>query len=348
MLFHKPATRYYCGVDLHSRSMYLCVFDCLMKVILLHKNIGIDPEYFLKLISPWAKNITVVVESTFNWYWLYDYCESEGIHFALAHSLYLKAVNGAKTKNDRIDSEKIARIAAGGTLPLAYTYPREHRSIRDFIRRRNHFVQMRAELLGHIQCLNMQENNPPLGHATKNISMRPTIPGHFMDPGVRLSVEANLEAIQHYDAIISKMEKEIRKIAYDKRQKEMSLLTTVPGIGDITALIIAYEIHDINRFAGRQEFCSYARLIGCEHQSGGKKRRSPGAKIGNPHLKWAFSEAAIHSKLNNDRIRKYADKLETRHKKGVANGILAHKIGRAVYYMLKNGTVFDLDKFLQN
>lgn len=348
MLFHKPATRFYCGVDLHSRSMYICVFDCLMKVILLHKNIGNDPEYFLKLISTWANDITVVVESTFNWYWLYDYCESEGIRFALAHSLYLKAVNGAKTKNDRVDCEKIARIAAGGTLPVAFAYPREHRSIRDFIRRRNHFVQMRAELLGHIQCLNMQENNPPLGHATKNISLRPTIPGHFMDQGVRMSVEANLEAIQHYDAIIAKMEKEIRKIAYDKKQKEMSLLTTVPGIGDITALIIAYEIHDINRFAGRQEFCSYARLIGCEHESGGKKRRSPGAKIGNPHLKWAFSEAAIHSKLNNDRIRKYADKLETRHKKGVANGILAHKIGRAVYYMLKNGTVFDLDKFLQN
>jgi transposase len=347
MRFHKPTTAFYCGVDLHASSLYLCVID-RQGNILLHRKIGTDEEYFLKVLEPWIHDITVVVESTFNWYWLGDLCHAEGIVFVLAHALYLKAIHGAKTKNDRVDSETLARVALGGNLPVAYAYPRDHRAVRDLLRRRNHFVQMRAELLGHIHCLNMQQNNPPLGHAARKKTTRSSVPAYFLDDDVRSTAEADLAVITHFDGVIMEMERRVRNAAKGRRPREMAILSSVPGIGLITALVIAYEIDTIDRFETRQQFASYARLIKPLHESAGKKSRGPGAKIGNPHLRWAFSEAAMHAAYFNEAIGKYLSRLQRRHKKSVAMTILAHKIGRAVFHMLKRGTAFDLEKFLKN
>jgi transposase len=347
MKFMTPVTGFYCGVDLHARSLYICVIDRQGK-ILMHRKIGIDPEYFLLIIQPWGKDITVAVESTFNWYWLADVCASEDIPFALAHALYLKAIHGSKVKNDRIDCEKIARIALGGNLPLAYAYPRQHRAVRDLLRRRTHFVRERAELMGHIQCLNMQENNLPLGASLKVKAGRATAPDNFIQEDVRFAAEANLAMIAHYDSVIPIMEKRILERASSAHQRELAILDTFPGIGEVTALTIIYEMDSVERFESRQDFCSYARLVKPLHESGGHKSPGHGAKIGNPHLKWAFSEAAVHAAQHNESIRALYEKLVRRHSKGRAKSILAHKIGRAVFHMLKNGTAFDEKKFLSN
>jgi transposase len=123
----------------------------------------------------------------------------------------------------------------------------------------------------------------------------------------------------------------------------------VPGIGKVLALTILYEIHDITRFDRVQEFASYARLIKCTKESGGKKLGTGGAKMGNVHLKWAFSEAAVtflRHNSHNSAGQKMLARLEKKHGKGKALSILAHKIGRAVYYMLSRGTVFSMEKFL--
>jgi transposase len=142
--------------------MYMCVLDRQGKK-LLHCNLKCDRKRFLKLIAPYRKSLTVAVECVSNWYWLADLCEDEKVEFALGHAQYMKAVHGGKAKNDRIDSEKIARLLQGGLLPMAYVYPRKQRSLRDLLRRRTRFVRQRAELASHIQCLNQQENLPELG-----------------------------------------------------------------------------------------------------------------------------------------------------------------------------------------
>jgi transposase len=347
MRFHLPRTQFYCGTDLHATSMYLCVVDRAGKK-LLHRKMRNDEDYFLKVVQPWAHDLTEAVETTFNWYWLADLCHSEGIVFVLGHALYLRAIHDAKTKNDRVDSETIARVTLGGNLPLAYAYPREHRAIRDLLRRRTHFVRERAELMGHLHCLNIQQNNPPLGTATKSKTRRASIPNNFLDDDVRFTAETDLAMIEHYDKVIKAMELRLARAARGKRPREMGILSTVPGIGVITALVIAYETDDIERFETRQRFASYARLIRPVHQSAGKKLKGRGGKIGNPHLKWAFSEAAVHAAHHNESIMKYLRRLESRHGKGRSKSILAHKIGRAVYYMLRRGTVFDEANFLRD
>ena len=123
-------------------------------------------------------------------------------------------------------------------------------------------------------------------------------------------------------------------------------LRSVPGIGKVLALTILYEIHDITRFERVQEFASYARLVKCTHQSAGKKLGTGGAKMGNVHLKWAFSEAAVLFLRHNAAGQKWLRRTAKQHGKGKALSILAHKIGRAVFYMLSRGTVFSMNKFL--
>ncbi len=160
-------------------------------------------------------------------------------------------------------------------------------------------------------------------------------------------MEADLEVISVYDTTITDLERTILKLAQYHDPVSYALLQSVYGIGRIGALTILYEIEDIRRFPTVQDFASYARLVKCEKQSAGKKYGTSGSKIGNAHLKWAFSEAAVLFLRGNDPAKKHYERLVRKHGKGKALSILAHKLGRAVYFILKNKEVFDQKKFLR-
>jgi transposase len=172
MRFYTKQHLYYCGVDLHARSMYICIIDNQGNTV-LHKNIQADPQRFLKLIAPYREGIVVAVECMFTWYWLADLCAEHNIPFVLGHALYMKAIHGGKAKNDRIDSHKIATLLRGGMIPIAYVYPRHMRSTRDLLRRRMHLMRKRAQLLAHIQNTNSQYNLPEFGKKKDRLQSQP-------------------------------------------------------------------------------------------------------------------------------------------------------------------------------
>ncbi len=140
MRFYTRQHRFYCGVDLHARSMYVCILDA-ERSVLVSKNIAAAPEPFLELIGPYREDLAVAAECMFTWYWLADLCERERIVFVLGHALYTRAIHGGKAKNDRIDAHKIAALLRGGMMPQAYVYPREMRATRDLMRRRNYLMR---------------------------------------------------------------------------------------------------------------------------------------------------------------------------------------------------------------
>ncbi len=168
----------------------------------------------------------------------------------------------------------------------------------------------------------------------------------FADPSVRKSIDVDLALLDQYDALIVDLELTIVREAKRHDADAFHRLRSVPGIGKVLALTILYEIHDVTRFDRVQEFTSYARLVKCVHQSAGKKLGTGGAKMGNVHLKWAFSEAAVLFRRHTKDGTKIVAGLNKKHGKGKALSILAHKIGRAVFYMLSRGTVFSMEKFL--
>jgi transposase len=109
---------------------------------------------------------------------------------------------------------------------------------------------------------------------------------------------------------------------------------------------LMYEIHDVSRFPTVQDLTSYCRLVKPSKTSAGKRYGTSGKKIGNAHLKWAFSEAAQLFLRGNEAGQKYFHRLESKYGKGKALSVLAHKLGRAVYHMLKSNQAFDMSEFL--
>jgi transposase len=326
--------------------MYVCIVSQDGE-LLLHRNMKAAPEPFLKAVAPYRAGLVVAVECIFTWYWLADLCAEQGIPFVLGHALYMKAIHGGKAKNDKIDSQKIAALLRGGMLPQAYVYPAEMRATRDLLRRRTHLMRKRAELLGHGQNTNSQYNLPEIGKKIAYKANRAGVAERFEDVAVHKTIEVDLALITYYDQLLNDLELFILRTAKQHDAHTLYLLQTVPGIGKILSLVLLYEIHDINRFPRVQDFASYCRLVKCAKESGGKRVGTAGNKIGNAHLKWAFSEAATLFLRGNEPGQKLLARLEKKHDKGKALSILAHKLARAVYCMLKRRTTFDLEHFLR-
>lgn len=345
MLFYTKQHQYYCGIDLHEKTMYICIVDQSGK-IRFHRNLETSREEFLAAIAPYREDICVGIESTYAWYWLADLCSDEGIIFILGHALYLKAIHGGKTKNDKIDSKKIAFILRGGNFPVAYVYPRKMRSTRDLLRRRMYLMRTRAAILVHIQNTNSQYNLGPFPKKLSYRSNRSGVADRFKDQSVRKTVEVDLHLLDFYDEVLRGVELYITKAARVDDPTSLHLLQTVPGVGDILSLVLLYEIEDIRRFKRVQEFLSYCRLVKCARESGGKRYPSKNNKIGNVHLKWAFSEAAVLFLKGNERGQKRHNRRVSKHGKAKALSILASDLGRAVYFMLRRKEPFDLNKFL--
>jgi transposase len=259
----------------------------------------------------------------------------------------MKAIHGAKTKNDKIDSHKIAVLLRGGMIPMAYVYPAEMRSTRDLLRRRMHFMYKRSELLSHIQNTRSQYNLPEFNGCISRKRNRAGISDHFKDLSVRKSIELNLALLKQYDSLLNDVELFLVRHTKEHRPNELYLLRTIPGVGKILSLVMLYEIQDISRFERVQNFSSYARLIKPQKESAGKVKGSGNRKMGNAYLKWAFSEATLLLIREKQEIKDYHLTLKNKHGKARALAIISHKLGRAVYYMLKNKKAFDMRHFLQ-
>jgi transposase len=336
---------YYCGIDLHARSLYVCIIDQKGNT-LVHKEISASPEKLQHLIAPYIGNIVVGVECMHCWYWVSDFCEDTGVDFILGHALYMKAIHGGKAKNDRIDSFKIANLMRGGNFPLAYVYPKEMRATRDLLRRRMKLIRHGADLKAHVANTTSQYNLPPNKVNLKNIGAREQLRSTFPDAVVQRNVNLDMAVLDCYAKELSKLEWYLEKQARQHNPVHFQLLRSVYGIGRILALTIIYEIGDIRRFDSVQKFASYARLVKCKAESAGKSYGTQGNKIGNAHLKWAFSEAAVLYLRGNKKAQRYLQKLQKRMSKAKALSVLAHKIGRCVYFMLKNEKVFDESRFI--
>jgi len=283
----------------------------------------------------------------FGWYWLADACQAAGIHFVLAHALYLKAIHGGKNKNDRVDSEKITHLLRTNLIPPGYVYPAAKRPLRALLRQRLLYVWNRSELLSRIQSHQLAHNRPTTRQTPYN---REPWEKHLLasepDPVRQLALQNDLALIGHYDNQLASLEKELLQLTKQTACRDFTLLKTTPGIGDYLGLTILHEIGDIARFPSVKDFLSYCRLVKGTVASAGKIKGLRGAKLGNPYLRWAFGEAAIIAK-RDALLGPLAQRLEARlGNKFKANTVLAIKLARAVYFMLKTKTVFDPERLV--
>jgi transposase len=346
MRCYNQSHRFYCGIDLHAKTMHVCILDNA-GAILFHHNLKTNAGDFLHAVRPFRQDLVVTAECTFHWYWLADLCIEHSIPFVLGHALYMKAIHGGKSKTDKIDSEKIARLLRGGNLPMAYVYPKGMRETRDLLRRRMYLVHKRAETITHIQNTNSQYNLPPFGQkiAYGNNRKALKVADRFTDPSVRKSIEVDLALLDHFDEQLRDVELYLLRHAKIDDGDTFHRLRSIPGVGQTLAMVLLYEIHHIERFASVGNFLSYARLVRPTHESAGKKKGFGCTKIGNAHLRWAFAEAVCLLLRQSERAKKWMRQREKKSGKPKAMGILAAKLGRAVYWMLHKKETFNEERF---
>jgi transposase len=348
MRFFQPPhdVRFYAGVDLHARALFLVVLDH-DGAIRFSRNPAAAPSPFLHAVEPFRDGLVVGCECMHCWYWLADTCREHDIAFLLGHAWGMKAVHGSKTKGDKHDAEAIARLLRGGNFPLAYAYPKERRGLRDLLRARLRLVRQRAELYGHVHTARRQADLPPVSSDIKYKSKRSAVADDIADPFVRRRVQTQLQLLDPLDTTIRRLEADIEDAAKQHYSTELAVLRTTPGVGSVLSLTILLEIDAIDRFDTRQQFCSYARLCGAVQESAGKRVGVGNRKAGNAWLKWAFSEAAVLSAQKDERIGRLLDRLASKMGKIKAYAALAHKLGRAFYHLLHTKEVFDVTRFVR-
>lgn len=346
MRFYTGQHQFYCGIDLHTRTLSLCIVNA-DGVIVCEATLAPEPDQLLSALAPYRDGLVVGCECLFAWYWLADLCSEHHIPFVLGHALYLKAIHGGKTKTDTIDAQKLARLLRGGTFTEAYVYPKAMRATRDLLRRRTYLVRKRAELLAHLQMTFLQYNlTPPaqkLCYAANRAALDLQV---FADASTRSMLQADLAIVSALDQQIKRLEGELVRTAKVHDPQTFARLRSVPGIGPVLALILLYEVHDIRRFEDDGRFLSYARLVGGVRESAGKFKGTGGRKIGNAHLKWAFSEATCLLLRSLPKAKTWLARKERKIGKKRALGALAARLARTVYHLWRKQEAFEENKFL--
>jgi transposase len=329
----------YAGMDLHARNTYVGIVDSNSRRI-FKKRIANDLGLIVNTLEPFQEELRgIVVESTYNWYWLVDGLMDAGygcVH--LANPSAIKQYEGLKHTDDRHDAFFLAHLLALGILPEGYIYPKEDRPVRDLLRKRSFLVKQRTEHIHSLQSMIERHTAQRLnGHEVKMLSVA-DLERLFEEDYVVLSARANNATITFLTAQIKQIEKAVKEKV--KLRQPFKLLRTVPGIGEILALTIMLEVGDIHRFPTAGNFASYARSVPTDRLSDGKSKGKGNRKNGNRYLGWAFVEACHFARRFYPKFRSYYQRKTTKTNEFVATKAICNKLARICYYVMRDQVRF--------
>jgi transposase len=331
---------YFVGMDLHSNNVFIVIIDEI-KTWVFKRKVKNDLEFILQILAPYREKIAgIVVESTFNWYWLVDGLMANGHKVHLAHPGAIGNYSGKKYTNDYTDAFHLADLFRKGELPEGYIYPKEDRPLRDLLRKRVMLVKSRTQHILSIE--NLVNRNLGASVNIRDIQKlkKKDLGEMFCDKRLVLSVKATLSVIKTLNGEIKALEKVILKeIKLKPHYKKILVIT---GIGPILAQTISLEVGDIHRFKKAGHYLSYCRCVSSKRISNEKKKGENNRKNGNKYLSWAYIEAANFAKRYCPYAKAfYNKKLKQTQNKVVARKALAAKIARACYLILKDDVAYD-------
>ena len=324
--------RKFIGIDLHSNNSVVVVADDDDRVV-YQKRLPNDLGAIAAALAPYRdETVGVVIESTYNWYWLVDGLIDAGYRVHLAHPAAIKKYEGIKHSGDFADAVYLAQLLRLGLLAEGYVYPREQRGTRDLARKRMQLVRYRTAQVLSIEGILMRQTGSRMkGEAVKRLTAEQVDEFGFAHD-VALALEANRAVSQALGQQIEALEKRLKERV--SLRPEYRLLKTVPGIGETLATTIMLETGSISRFAQVGNFSSYCRCVDSVRESNGKKKGEGNTRNGNKYLSWAFVEAANFALRYCPQARCFYDRKKSRTNRIVALKALAHKLARACYYML--------------
>ncbi len=335
----------YAGIDLHSSNNYTAVIND-QDQRLYGKRLSNRLEAIVSALTPFKEDLKgVVVESTYNWYWLVDGLQEHGYTVHLANPSAIKQYEGLKHTDDTWDSFWLAHMLRLNILPEGYIYPKEQRPVRDLLRRRLLFVKHRTSHILSLQSMiNRNLGTRMSANAIKRLDQG-AAETLFDSPHLVLAANSNIAVIHFLKERITLIEKAVKSQL--TLREEFKYLLTVPGIGDILALTIMLEVGDIARFPQVGDYSSYCRCVKSERISNGKKKDENNRKNGNRYLSWAYVEAANFAKRFCPHAQRFYQKKMAKTNGTVAIKALGNKLARASYYMMRDQVSYDPEKLFR-
>jgi transposase len=331
----------YAGIDLHSTNNYQVLLDETGKVV-YDKRLPNDINLVLREYQQFEEIDSVVVESTYNWYWLVDGLMAAGYRVKLANPNAIQQYNGIKRTNDKSDARWLADMNRLGILKQGYIYPQEERGTRDLLRKRSQFIQQRTTHILSLETIVERQSSIRLNSQQVKILSCEELSRYLKDEDVFLAANSNLLMMQYLDQQIGEIEKRVlKKVRLKPAYKK---LLEIDGIGKILALTIMLETGEIARFPSVGNYASYCRMVDSKRESNGKKKGEGNKKNGNKYLCWAFIEAANFAIRYNEVIKSYYQRKLKKTNRIVAIKTVAHKLARACFYVIRDEVEFDVKK----
>ena len=332
----------YSGIDLHSNNSVVVVTDDDDRVVAA-RRLANDSATIIGFLAPWRDELTgVVVESTYNWYWLVDSLQAAGFEVKLAHTAAIKPYAGLKHTGDESDARHLAHLLRLGILPTGTILPPAERAIRDLARKRMQLVRSRTSHLLAVQNLVARQWGTAISsHEIKRLTAQ-AVDQLGCPADVALAISSNVEVIRTLNEQIERLEARLQQSVVPR--PEYDLLSSVPGIGRTLATVILLETGSLDRFATVGNFASYARCVDSQRVSNGKKKGEGNTRNGNKYLAWAFVEAANFSLRFCPQAKRFYERKRAKTNNVVATKALAHKLARACFHMLKEGKPFDVTR----
>ena len=335
----------YSGLDLHSTNTYIGILDTDFKRV-FKKRVSNKLDLILETLQPFKDQLKgLVVESTYNWYWLVDGLMDAGygcVH--LANPSAIRQYEGLKHSDDKHDAFFLAQLLILGILPQGYIYPKKDRPVRDLARKRMFLVKHKTAHILSLQSLIARCSGQRISSNQIRTITSADLKQLLKEEHLVLSAQANLDSIVFLKQQIHGLEKVIKNKL--KLSQAFNGLLTVPGIGHILAMTIMLEVGDVGRFAKVGNFTSYCRCAPTQRLSDGKAKGSGNRKNGNRYLSWAFSEAAQMARRFNARFRRYYARKAAQTNTIVATRALSNKLARICYYIMRDEVVFNEELIL--
>jgi len=330
----------YGGIDLHSNNSVVALLDEQDEVV-YRRRLSNDAAVILAALGPFGERIVgLVVESTYNWYWLVDALMDAGYRMHLANTAAIVQYSGLKYSDDDSDAAWLAKLLRLGLLPEGYIYPKEQRAVRDLLRRRSRLVQQHtANVLAVQNLLSRNRGHSLSANKIRQLTAQ-AVQELLPDANLALAVQSTLLAMRGQEAAIDLLERQA--CAQMKGTPAYRHLLSTSGIGKVLGLTIVLETGPVERFARVGNYASYSRLVGSEHLSNAKRKGRGNTKSGNKYLAWAYLEAANFAVRYNPTIKRYYQRKRAKTNGIVAIKTVAHKLARACYHMLREGSDFDV------
>ncbi len=333
----------YSGIDLHSNNCVVVVSD-ESDCILVSRRVPNSLPLVLQALEPHREDIVgVVVEATYNWYWLVDGLQAAGYRVHLANTAAIKRYEGLKRTGDEADAAYLAHLLRLGLLAEGYICPKPLRALRDLARKRMQLVRSRTQHVLAVENIQARESGSCMKVAQiKRLDAQGVEAMAALLPEVKLALQANVAVIAELGKQIDKLEGCLHERV--RLSEEFKLLQSTPGIGQTLATTIMLETGTVARFAQVGNFSSYCRCVDSERTSNGKKKGEGNVKNGNAYLAWAFIEAANFARRYCPEAKRFYERKKAKTNNIVATKALAHKLARACYHMLREHKPFEVKR----